>query len=115
MWRYAALAMVVALTLGCSGRPETPAYFTEVTGLHLCPKAKVKNVQHPSEKDAGTGFIYMVDLTLTDTCRDDLLSQLEQVKSRLASGDAKPADRPTDGELMTAKVQGEKVRFTYIG
>ncbi len=115
MWRYAALAMIAGLVPGCSGRPETPAYFTEVTGLYLCPGAKVKNVEHPSEEDAGTGFIYTVDLTLDESCRDELFSQLEEVKSRVASGNAKPNDRPGAGETMKAEVDGDKVRFTYIG
>ncbi len=115
MWRYAALAMVAGLVPGCSGRPETPAYFTEVTGLQLCDGAKVRNVEAPDQANVGTGFIYTADLTLDETCRDDLLRQLEEAKSRIASGAAKPADPPSEGETMSAEVDGNKVRFTYTG
>src|SRR3954454_24936483 len=75
-----ALALVILLLTSCSGRPETRAYFTKVTGLPLCKDATVHNVNAPPpDRSPSTDSVYVVEVTMPDSevCYGPFLGALE--------------------------------------
>jgi hypothetical protein len=112
MLRKSALLIFTSLLVSCS-RPETPTYFSKVTGLRLCADAKVHNV-NAQAPDMSPGFdsIYIVDVTGKDNCLGSLLAEVsfrigKQCSTHLCSGN----DRR--GEFFSAERRGSAVRIIY--
>ena len=93
---------VIALTSCGMYRPETPEYFQQVTGIPLCPEAKIRNLNLDQAAQAGIGFLYQVELRLDENCREAFERSL---RSR---------NLPPD-ETMTTQRTGTSILFTYSG
>jgi hypothetical protein len=94
----------------CSLGPEDPNKFYRTTGIRLCPDTKIERVN--PEADPGSGFIYIVDLTMSKKCRDAFLNNLRERQSQINEGSDAP---PAPGETMSVEDRGRNLRFTYSG
>jgi len=66
----------------CSGRPETPAAFEQVTGIAICDEARVRNRPQGAEKEAGIGVAYSVELQMSQECQRKFLEQVKSLQQR---------------------------------
>jgi len=70
---------VGSLLLSACGRPATPEYFANVTGIHICSSAKIANVNGRSpERSPGFDSVYIVDVFANPECRRELFSSVER-------------------------------------
>lgn len=71
-----AFCLATALLLAGCGRPETPAYFSKVTGIPICGELHVKNLNADSvSRSPGFDSIYVVKLNGPVECIDDLFEK----------------------------------------
>ena len=78
MLRRSISAGLALMAVSCS-RPETPEYFTKVTGLPLCQAASIKNVNaNDPARSPGFDSIYVVDVLGTDGCKAELIRAVEK-------------------------------------
>jgi hypothetical protein len=74
--------IVVALSLlscACNSRPETPRYFSQVTGVSLCAGAQVRNLNADApDRSPGFDSIYIVEVSLPTACRDGFFKEVSK-------------------------------------
>lgn len=113
--RKATALVAAVLCLGaCDSRPETPAYFHQVTSLRLCSRATVMNVNAKApDRSPGFDSIYIVRLKIPPQCRADFFASA----SERAGSDCR-ADRACDGipahaGFLRVEPEGATVLVTY--
>ncbi len=110
------VAMGLLSLSACSTRPETREYFLDVTGIELCESASIKNVHSDqSQSQIGTGFIYMVDISMNAQCQHRLFEDLKRRRVEPAGNGDSGQGAPGPGETMAAERMNGKIRFTYTG
>lgn len=107
----AATSLLLVTACGDFARQETPAYFSETTGLKLCDTATIKNEHDPATDNAGIGVVYVVSLRMSRSCERDFLRQVENMQRRL-----RPQGYPTgpDDSWIEVEPKGDWwiVRYT---
>jgi hypothetical protein len=83
MKRPCLVALAIAATGGCGPPSNTPAGFTAKTHIPLCSEARV---EHVNRKDptriVGREEIYLVRVTMSDQCWQDLREELERASGQ---------------------------------
>ena len=71
------LSLLILSLGGCAEtRPETATFFESKTGLPLCKTAEVRNFK-VGQYDYETDFTYGVVLSMSDTCQQKFLDQIQ--------------------------------------
>ena len=108
-WFFPVLFSAVLLaSCGYASRQETPAYFNEVTGLHLCDEAEVRNKDTPATANAGIGVVYVVSLRMTAKCEADFRRQVDALRERVT-----PNGYPIDDASIDINEVGGELIVTY--
>ena len=113
MLRRFIVIVLLGLTVACS-RKETPQYFSHVTEIRVCSSATVKNV-NASDPNRSPGFdsIYIVDIYLSDKCRNQLVREVEMRIHRGCAGLVVCSGNDDDGNFIRIDQRSRFVRLTY--
>ncbi len=104
------LSLSLAIS-SCGTRQETAAYFEAVTGIPICPSAKVTNRRMPEQRYAGIGVVYSARLGMSQTCQHAFLQKVKAFQER-ASPSAAPRNT-VQGRWIDVTSDGENLIVIY--
>lgn len=109
-----AIAVILCIALSSCSRPETPEYFSKVTGLSLCSSSSVRNV-NANEKGRSPGFdsIYIVDLGMSKACERQLFAEAEVRLGQKCLRQVRCSGNDVDGNFLKLEKMDEWIRVTY--
>jgi hypothetical protein len=106
----------VIFLFGCNDRPETPDYFSEVTGLQICTGAKINNVNSKShDRSPGFDSIYIVDLFLPPECEDRFFKNVSGRISKECTRESGCSGITPEGDHLSVDSSGDFIRVIHSG
>lgn len=113
------LKLILAITLvllitGCTDRPETPEYFTRVTGIGLCPDAKVKNI-NAADPSRSPGFdsIYVVHVSASRKCINETIKQIARKIGKSCDYSNNCSGTSNNGDFYNVEWRGQSIVVTH--
>jgi hypothetical protein len=108
------LATLCLLLASCGSRPETRAYFKQVTAVPLCDGASVHNVNaHAPDRSPGFDSIYIVDVTMPAECKASFINAVAAQISKGCDPSQRCSGNSSTGQFLSVEPIRDGFRITH--
>ena len=105
--------LAITTLLGCERR-ETPEYLSEVSGLDICPPARVKNLNSDDPgRFPGFDTIHIAEVVLPPACVPQLNRSFLEATGVPCDSQVRCAENTRDGGFISIEYRDSSVVITH--